>query len=136
MFDIKGFFSTDEIKVGAGVATGIYVTEFGASLLKGYVAKLAPEGEGNTTVQFIISALLKGLVGSLLYNYGKEEENLFVRYMAAGAWTSIILDAFKMFLPSAQSMAMQMTGRAPTSPMTIVTPASTSAPQAIGNKKK
>ncbi len=132
MFDIKGFFSTDEIKVGAGVATGIYVTEFGATLLKGYVAKLAPEG--NTTVQFIISALLKGLVGTLLYNYGKE--NLFVRYMAVGAWTSIILDAFKMFLPSAQSVAMQMTGGAPVSPMTIVTPASTSAPQAIGNKKK
>jgi len=132
MFDIKGFFSTDEIKVGTGVATGIYVTEFGATLLKGYVAKLAPEG--NTTVQFIISALLKGLVGTLLYTYGKE--NLFVRYMAVGAWTSIILDAFKMFLPSAQSVAMQMTGGAPVSPMTIVTPASTSAPQAIGNKKK
>ena len=117
--DIKGFFSTDEVKVGAGVAAGIYVTEFGASLLRGYVKGLTKEN--NTTLNFIIDALLKGLIGAVLYNFGKD--NLFVRYMAIGSWTSIILDAIKMFLPNAQNLAMQMTGGA-VAPMTVVTPAS------------
>lgn len=99
MIDIKGFFNTDEAKVGAGVAVGIYVTEFGASLLKGIV-KI---DTGNQWGDFIVGALLKGFIGAMLYNFGKE--NLFVRYMAIGAWTSIILDLMRLVLPEAQAMA-------------------------------
>ena len=128
MIDLEGFFSTDEVKVGAGVAAGIYITEFGATLLRGYIAKSL--NDKNPTIQFIVSALLKGLIGAILYNFGKD--NLMVRYMAIGAWTSIILDAIKMFLPSAQSMAMQMMGEVKTYPSTVVIPASAQ----VENKKK
>jgi len=107
MFDFKGFFSTEEAKIGAGVAAGIYATEFLASLLRGFL----PQSEGNKWTDFFISALLKGLVGSMLYNFGKT--NTFIRYMAVGAWASIILDLFRLILPSAQSLAGQFASWAP-----------------------
>ena len=108
MFDFKGFFSTEEAKVGAGVAVGIYTTEFLASLLRGFLPQ--PQTENEWT-NFAMSFLLKGFVGAILYNFGKE--NTFVRYMAVGAWASIILDLMRLVLPSAQSLAAQFAGGRP-----------------------
>jgi len=109
MFDFKGFFSTEEVKIGAGVAAGIYATEFLANLLRGMLP--AGQAEENKWTGFLMSALLKGFVGAMLYNFGKT--NTFVRYMAVGAWTSIILDLFRLVLPSAQSLAGQFASWAP-----------------------
>jgi len=101
MIDIKGFFNTEEAKVGAGVAGGIYISEFGAALLRGFIFK--GQSTGNKWQDFFIGALLKGFVGAILYNVGKT--NLFARYMAIGAWSSIFLDIMRLMLPEAQAMA-------------------------------
>ena len=105
MIDIKGFFSTDEAKIGAGVAAGIYITEFGAALLRGFIK----QSTGNKWLDFLMGAMFKGLVGAVLYNFGKD--NLFVRYMSIGAWTSIILDFMRLVLPDAQAMAARIAAR-------------------------